>query len=337
MSTQTARTPVRDLAARAAARRAAARPVARNRGTDWRRIGPRPAARGRCARRAGSGSRWRRRLASLAVGVWLGRRSLAPATAPVAGTVPAVATGEPAVLKAAFVSDPRYLQQRDALIRGGGCAAEAAAARRRRRRSARASRRSASRCRTSRPRSGRDPANALLQELLVNTYQDEMRVLTRRARGRRRWQGDLMSRIHSTARRRGCSRVPPRRSHAEDFEQRVPAERARRRAKSPTSRASWRSSGWDRPEVEVKGAARSDNIQRGGHQRRRSHRVRVVLPRHSDDDGEARTADPRAARQRARGFDRERGRQRARRDRRAAREDGERQREDGCRPRTTSK
>ena len=25
---------------------------------------------------------------------------------------------------------------------------------------------------------GRDPANALLQELLVNTYQDEMRVLT---------------------------------------------------------------------------------------------------------------------------------------------------------------
>ncbi|TLY81017.1 MAG: hypothetical protein E6K49_00900 [Gammaproteobacteria bacterium] len=25
---------------------------------------------------------------------------------------------------------------------------------------------------------GRDPSNALLQELLVNTYQDEMRVLT---------------------------------------------------------------------------------------------------------------------------------------------------------------
>jgi len=25
---------------------------------------------------------------------------------------------------------------------------------------------------------GRDPGNALLQELLVNTYQDEMRVLT---------------------------------------------------------------------------------------------------------------------------------------------------------------
>jgi hypothetical protein len=25
---------------------------------------------------------------------------------------------------------------------------------------------------------GRDPANALLQELLVNSYQDEMRVLT---------------------------------------------------------------------------------------------------------------------------------------------------------------
>jgi len=25
---------------------------------------------------------------------------------------------------------------------------------------------------------GRDPSNALLQELLINTYQDEMRVLT---------------------------------------------------------------------------------------------------------------------------------------------------------------
>jgi hypothetical protein len=113
---------------------------------------------------------------SLAVGVWLGR-SMVPATAPAAGTVPAVATGEPAVLKAAFVSDPRYLQQREALIRSVDAQLKQLPPKTQEKVGA-----SLATIRKSmqdiQAALGRDPTNVLLQELLVNTYQDEMRVLT---------------------------------------------------------------------------------------------------------------------------------------------------------------
>jgi hypothetical protein len=113
---------------------------------------------------------------SLAIGVWLGR-SMLPAAAPVAGTTPAVATGEPAVLKAAFVSDPRYLQQRESLIRSVEAQLKQLSPQTQEKVGA-----SLATIRKSmqdiQAALGRDPGNVLLQELLVNTYQDEMRVLT---------------------------------------------------------------------------------------------------------------------------------------------------------------
>ena len=116
-------------------------------------------------------------LGSLAVGVWLGRNMAPNATAPVAGTVPAVATGEPAVLKAAFVSDPRYLQQRESLIRAVDAQLKQLPPKTQEKVGA-----SLATIRKSmqdiQAALGRDPTNVLLQELLVNTYQDEMRVLT---------------------------------------------------------------------------------------------------------------------------------------------------------------
>jgi hypothetical protein len=113
---------------------------------------------------------------SLAVGVWLGR-SMVPATVPAAGTTPAVASGEPAVLKAAFVSDPRYLQERESLIRAVEAQLKQLSPQTQEKVGA-----SLATIRKSmqdiQAALGRDPGNVLLQELLVNTYQDEMRVLT---------------------------------------------------------------------------------------------------------------------------------------------------------------
>lgn len=114
---------------------------------------------------------------SLAIGVWLGR-SMLPAAGPATAVKPApVVTGEPAVLQAAFVSDPRYLKQRADLIRvvetqmkqlPPETQAKVGASLATIRKS----------MQDIQAALGRDPANTLLQELLVNTYQDEMRVLT---------------------------------------------------------------------------------------------------------------------------------------------------------------
>src|SRR5688572_28354525 len=54
---------------------------------------------------------------ALTVGIWLGRRTLPAGSPTSAGNASTVTGGGPAVLKAAFVSDPRYLQQRADLIR----------------------------------------------------------------------------------------------------------------------------------------------------------------------------------------------------------------------------
>jgi hypothetical protein len=114
---------------------------------------------------------------SLAVGVWLGR-SMLPAAAPATAVKPSpVATSEPGVLQAAFVSDPRYLKQRADLIRAVEAQMKQLSPETQAKVGA-----SLATIRKSmqdiQAALGRDPTNTLLQELLVNTYQDEMRVLT---------------------------------------------------------------------------------------------------------------------------------------------------------------
>ena len=122
-------------------------------------------------------------VAALAVGMWVGR-SVLPTTRPT--TSPRMSTSitftlptndGTAALQAAYFADPKYRKQREALV----ISLEAKLA-------------------SLPPESqtkvisslatihksiqdleaeiGKDPSNALLQELLVNTYQDEMRVLT---------------------------------------------------------------------------------------------------------------------------------------------------------------
>jgi hypothetical protein len=120
-------------------------------------------------------------VASVAVGVWIGRSLLpggpAPAREPLARVVPAAVTGPATSFDAAYVSDPRYQRDRTALLQTlqARLAALPAPAR---------AKVTASLAAISQAKQdlegalGKDPSNALLQELLVNTYQDEMRVLT---------------------------------------------------------------------------------------------------------------------------------------------------------------
>ena len=124
-------------------------------------------------------------IGTLAVGVWIGR-SILPSAGPTQpplvvnkpATVQQPATKDAAALvQAAYLSDPKFRETRDALVKS-----------------------LAARLATLPPESrakvvdslaaihksmqdleaalGKDPTNALLQELLLNTYQDEMRVLT---------------------------------------------------------------------------------------------------------------------------------------------------------------
>jgi len=120
-------------------------------------------------------------IAALAVGIWLGR-SVLPGSA--VQTPPGVATngggqvaGSPAVLPASLVTDPRYTKQRETMIKSLEAQLNTLPPE--------TQQKVASSLKTIRASMkdiqaamGRDPANALLQELLVNTYQDEMRVLT---------------------------------------------------------------------------------------------------------------------------------------------------------------
>ena len=131
---------------------------------------------------------------ALAVGMWLGR-SVLPGKGVQSGTGIVASSGNPAgsggavqpgtgqagvgqaVPAAVFVTDPRYLKERKDLI----AALEAQL----KTLPPQSQQKVASSLKTIRESMkdieaamGRDPANALLQELLVNTYQDEMRVLT---------------------------------------------------------------------------------------------------------------------------------------------------------------
>jgi hypothetical protein len=125
-------------------------------------------------------------VASVAVGVWIGR-SLLPAVGrgaenTVVTNTPAVPAGLPAAteatsLDAAYVSDPRYQRQRAALLRSlpARLAALPPPARDKVLASLATIRKAKQDLESA---LGKDPGNALLQELLVDTYQDEMRVLT---------------------------------------------------------------------------------------------------------------------------------------------------------------
>jgi hypothetical protein len=113
---------------------------------------------------------------ALAVGIWIGRNvlptSLSQPPQPVANN-----NASGGVVNASFVTDPRYLKDRAQLIRGLEAQLKTLPPKTREQVAASLAtiRKSMSDIQAA---LGRDPANALLQELLVNTYQDEMRVLT---------------------------------------------------------------------------------------------------------------------------------------------------------------
>ncbi len=111
----------------------------------------------------------------VAVGVWIGRSVL-----PGAGSAPPLAQAArpvPATVPTAWVTDPRYQRQHEELMRSLGTQlATLPPASRAKVVASLATIRQAKQDIES--ALGKDPGNALLQELLVNTYQDEMRVLT---------------------------------------------------------------------------------------------------------------------------------------------------------------
>jgi hypothetical protein len=115
-------------------------------------------------------------VAALAVGIWVGRTLL-----PTGSTQPtppvARNDGSPDVANVAYVRDPRYLKQRAELVRSLEARLKTLPPETQKKVTA-----SLATIRKSitdiQDALGRDPANALLQELLVNTYQDEMRVLS---------------------------------------------------------------------------------------------------------------------------------------------------------------
>jgi hypothetical protein len=85
--------------------------------------------------------------------------------------------GASEVLQAAYVTDPKYRRQREALVKS--LEAQLAALPPDSRAKVIASLATIHKSMQDLQSAlGRDPSNALLQELLVNTYQDEMRVLT---------------------------------------------------------------------------------------------------------------------------------------------------------------
>ena len=117
-------------------------------------------------------------IGALAVGVWIGR-NVPPATPGVPADQIAAngPSGTVEALHAAYVTDARYMHEREALVRS--LDAQLASLSPQTRAKVIASLATIHKSmRDLEAALGRDPSNALLQELLVNTYQDEMRVLT---------------------------------------------------------------------------------------------------------------------------------------------------------------
>ena len=122
-------------------------------------------------------------VACVAVGVWIGRSLLpgipggpaAPMTSYTTGPVSTVPESQ--VPHQVYVSDPRYQRERAALV--NDLQARLARLTPAERAKVTASLEAIEKAKKDLEQAlGRDPGNALLQELLVNTYQDEMRVLT---------------------------------------------------------------------------------------------------------------------------------------------------------------
>jgi hypothetical protein len=114
-------------------------------------------------------------VAVLAVGVWIGRYSMsavsgAPPVAGASGSMP----GE--IVAAKFSPGPGYTREREALLKDleARIATLPPDTRMQVQRSLVTIRRSIDELKVA---LGEDPSNALVQELLVNAYQDEMRVL----------------------------------------------------------------------------------------------------------------------------------------------------------------
>jgi hypothetical protein len=147
--------------------------------------------------RSGARLRWlaaAAMVASVAVGVWIGR-SLLPGTVPPGPAqlaraqppaggqtapgrqTPSEIPGGPTALDASYVNDPRYERQRAALLRS--LQAQLATMPPDTRAKVTASLATIEKAKEDLEQAlGKDPGNALLQELLIDTYQDEMRVLT---------------------------------------------------------------------------------------------------------------------------------------------------------------
>jgi hypothetical protein len=124
-------------------------------------------------------------VAALAVGMWVGRSVLPttrPTTGPGAGTtvtatLPKINSDGAAALQAAYIVDPKYREQREALAKS--LEAKLASLPPDSRAKVISSLATIHKSMQDlEAELGKDPSNALLQELLVNTYQDEMRVLT---------------------------------------------------------------------------------------------------------------------------------------------------------------
>ena len=113
-------------------------------------------------------------IALVTVGVYIGK-AITPATTVVAGTQ--TTQSDPKVIPAAFERDANYRKQRDQLMADVQKRLQSMPAAEREKVSASLNtlRRSITEIEAA---LGRDPANALLQELLVSSCQEEMRALT---------------------------------------------------------------------------------------------------------------------------------------------------------------
>jgi hypothetical protein len=118
-------------------------------------------------------------VASVAVGIWIGR-DLWPLPGSGTGAPPLTAQHpltEGAAVNAAYVSDPRYRRERAALMKSVQAQLETMPPQTRAKVAASLAAIESAK-KDLENALGKDPSNALLQELLINTYQDEMRVLT---------------------------------------------------------------------------------------------------------------------------------------------------------------
>jgi hypothetical protein len=117
-------------------------------------------------------------IVALAVGIWIGRAVLPGAPAAGAGSMATNLTGvEPGSFHAAYVMDSKYVRQRAELVKDLESRLAALPPQSRAKVMSSLQTINDSK-RDLEAELGKDPSNALLQELLVNTYQDEMRVLT---------------------------------------------------------------------------------------------------------------------------------------------------------------